>query len=241
MKKHLVALTAGVALFLATLWGAAEAGVIERTYLPIIVDVQGGSAPSATATQVVDGTATPSSTPSATASGTATLTGTPSATATVTTTATGTATSTPSATPTATVTATATPTMTRTASATPTATMTRTARPTATGTATPTNTPRATASSTPTKTPKPTATAKPTKTPKPTATATREPPGNCSTCAADVYNCSDFGSQEDAQACFDYCMEQVGYDVHNLDGDDNGIACESLPDVPFGGWVLRGP
>jgi len=155
VKKHLVALTAGVVLFLATLWGAAEAGVIERTYLPIIVDVQGGSAPSATATQVVDGTAT--------------------------------------------------------------------------------------ASSTPTKTPKPTATAKPTKTPKPTATATREPSGNCSTCAADVYNCSDFGSQEDAQACFDYCMEQVGYDVHNLDGDDNGIACESLPDVPFGGWVLRRP
>jgi len=229
VKKHLVALTAGVVLFLATLWGAAEAGVIERTYLPIIVDVQGGSAPSATATQVVDGTATPSSTPSATP----TLTGTPSATATVTATATATMTNTPSATPT--------PTMTSTASATPTATMTRTARPTATGTATPTNTPRATASSTPTKTPKPTATAKPTKTPKPTATATREPSGNCSTCAADVYNCSDFGSQEDAQACFDYCMEQVGYDVHNLDGDDNGIACESLPDVPFGGWVLRRP
>ena len=230
-----------VLLVLAGLWAAAGAEVIGRTFLPVIVGAGGGSVPPATATQVVDGTATPSSTPSATA--TTTLTGTPSATATVT--ATGTATSTPSGTPTLTATATAsstpsaTPTATATASATP--TMTRTARPTATASSTPTNTPRATASSTPTRTPKPTATAKPTKTPKPTATATRVPPGNCSTCAADVYNCSDFGSQEDAQACFDYCWDLTGRDVHGLDSDNDGEACESLPDVPLGGWVLRRP
>jgi hypothetical protein len=33
-------------------------------------------------------------------------------------------------------------------------------------------------------------------------------------------------------------MGQVGYDVHGLDADDNGVACEALPRVEFGGWVL---
>lgn len=220
MKKQLAALMAGVALFLATLWGAAEAGV-ERTYLPIIVDAQDGVRPTATATQVMDATLT--ATPSSTPSGTPTMT--PSSTVTVqaTLTTSATATSTPTGTPTSTA----------TASVTPSPTMTKT--PTATSTAT------KAATATPTRTPKPTATTKPTKTPKPTATPTRQPPGNCSTCAADVYNCTDFATQEDAQACFEYCMEQVGYDVHNLDGDDNGVACESLPMPPFGGWVLRWP
>lgn len=79
-----------------------------------------------------------------------------------------------------------------------------------------------------------------TSTPRPTATATRPSPGGCSTCSADTYNCSDFDTQAEAQSCFDYCMEQVGYDVHGLDADNNGVACEALPDVPgLGGWMLR--
>lgn len=100
----------------------------------------------------------------------------------------------------------------------------------------------------PTLTPTPTATTAPTaeptatNTPQPTATSTRQPPKGCSTCAADTYNCSDFDTQADAQSCFDYCMEQVGSDVHRLDADGNGVACESLPDVPtIGGWRLRWP
>lgn len=149
MKKWLVALTAGVTLFLAALWGAAEAGVIERTYLPIIVDVQDGVRPTATATQVVEVTSTP--TPSSTP------TMTPSATATVQATASATATSTPTGTPTSTA----------TASVTPSPTITKT----------PTSTATKAATATPTRTPKPTATIKPTKTPKPTATATRV--GDC--------------------------------------------------------------
>lgn len=37
-------------------------------------------------------------------------------------------------------------------------------------------------------------------------------------------------------------MAQVGYDVHRLDADNDGIACEGL--LPrevfgFGGWVFR--
>lgn len=74
----------------------------------------------------------------------------------------------------------------------------------------------------------------------PTATATLQPPGGCSICSYDAYNCSDFSTQAAAQSCFDYCMALVGYDVHRLDADNNGVACESLPLV-FGGWVFVWP
>ena len=68
-----------------------------------------------------------------------------------------------------------------------------------------------------------------TATPQPTATATAAPPGDCTICSYDAYNCSDFSTHNEAQACHDYCFAQVGYDVHRLDFDDNGLACESLP------------
>ncbi len=163
------------------------------------------------------------------------------ATATVTPTATGTPTLTQS--PTGTLTMTATPTKTATVTGTPTmtATATRTATATGTPTVTATVTRTATSTATPTRTATPTKTPKPTNTPRPTATPTQGAPGGCTVCSHDAYNCSDFQEQEEAQACFDYCMEQVGYDVHNLDGNENGIACESLSLPPFGGWVLRWP
>jgi hypothetical protein len=116
---------------------------------------------------------------------------------------------------------------------------------TPTNTAAPTNTPSSTpgATSAATNTPNPTSTNTPqptaTKTPQLTATPTDDPnpPGDCTICTSDVYNCSDFSTQAEAQACHDYCFDQVGYDVHSLDGDGNGIACESLPLVfTFGGW-----
>jgi hypothetical protein len=90
--------------------------------------------------------------------------------------------------------------------------------------------------SSPTKTPAPTSTVAP----PPTATATRQAPGGCSICSYDAYNCSDFSTQAEAQACFDYCWALVGYDVHQLDADGDGEACESLPLV-FGGWVFIWP
>ncbi len=196
------------------LWGAAgftQAEATGQVFLPAVIGGAGAPLGTATATETVAATASPT----ATASSTPTLM--------------------------ATATASATPTTTRTA--TPTATSSATPQPTSTATRTPTatSTTKPTATNTPTKTVKPTNTPTPTKTLKPTATATRQPPGDCSTCAADVYNCSDFEDQEEAQACFEYCMEQVGYDVHNLDGDDNGVACESLPVPPAWGWVLRWP
>lgn len=107
----------------------------------------------------------------------------------------------------------------------------------------PENTPTPTATNTPlpaTDTPQaPTATNTPympsvTPPPPPTSTATQSPPGNCTICTHDAYNCSDFNTQAQAQACFNYCWAQVGYDVHNLDADGDGEACESLPII----WVI---
>ena len=44
----------------------------------------------------------------------------------------------------------------------------------------------------------------------------------------DIYNCDDFEYQEDAQAKMEECLA-FGKDVNRLDGDKDGIACESLP------------
>lgn len=55
-----------------------------------------------------------------------------------------------------------------------------------------------------------------------------EAPSESYDCSDDNYNCSDFSSQADAQEVYNYCISEVGTDVHGLDGDDNGLACESL-------------
>lgn len=51
---------------------------------------------------------------------------------------------------------------------------------------------------------------------------------NCS-CFRNVYDCRDFRSQKEAQACFDLCRGQGAGDIHNLDSDGDGIACEWNP------------
>lgn len=45
-------------------------------------------------------------------------------------------------------------------------------------------------------------------------------------CSGNIYNCKDFKTHAEAQACFDYCGPR---DVHKLDRDKDGVACESLP------------
>lgn len=93
------------------------------------------------------------------------------------------------------------------------------------GTATPTSTiaivPTITA------TPTPTSTSTPTRTPTLTPTATQVV-GPCP-CSADTLNCSDFDTHDEAQACFDFCVSQGAGDIHRLDSDNNGVACEALP------------
>lgn len=48
-------------------------------------------------------------------------------------------------------------------------------------------------------------------------------------CGSDTYNCTDFSFHSSAQACFNYCTAAGAGDIHNLDSDGNGQACESLP------------
>ena len=43
-------------------------------------------------------------------------------------------------------------------------------------------------------------------------------------CYSNLYNCDDFSTQREAQDTFEFC----GEDVHDLDRDKDGIACESL-------------
>jgi len=46
-------------------------------------------------------------------------------------------------------------------------------------------------------------------------------------CGSNFYNCGDFNSQSEAQIVFDVCGG-VGNDIHRLDGDNDGVACESI-------------
>lgn len=106
----------------------------------------------------------------------------------------------------------------------PTAAPTSTITPTATTIPSPTFIPTVTATVT-TAPPQPTAT--PTEPPPPPA-ETPTPTPVCD-CSGNVYNCSDFTTQAQAQACYEYCIAQGCGDIHDLDRDNDGLACESLP------------
>ena len=45
-------------------------------------------------------------------------------------------------------------------------------------------------------------------------------------CDRNFYNCADFSSQAEAQSAYVYCG--TARDIHHLDADDDGIACEAL-------------
>lgn len=47
-------------------------------------------------------------------------------------------------------------------------------------------------------------------------------------CELDTKNCADFTTQADAQKVFEQCGG-TSADIHRLDGDGDGVACESLP------------
>ena len=46
-------------------------------------------------------------------------------------------------------------------------------------------------------------------------------------CSYNAYNCSDFSTHAEAQEVFEYCGG-VNNDIHVLDGDKDGVACEGL-------------
>ena len=47
-------------------------------------------------------------------------------------------------------------------------------------------------------------------------------------CSGNHYNCGNFSSWSAAQRCYEYCKSVTGMDIHRLDRDHDGIACESL-------------
>jgi hypothetical protein len=51
--------------------------------------------------------------------------------------------------------------------------------------------------------------------------------GGCS-CASDSMNCGDFSSWSAAQACYTSCLAAGAGDIHRLDGNNDGSACDSL-------------
>ena len=81
----------------------------------------------------------------------------------------------------------------------------------------------------PTMTPTVTETHTPTPTASPTVTPTETEAVVPCPCTGNVRNCSDFATQRQAQACYDHCWTPTTPDIHNLDSDDDGIACETLP------------
>lgn len=88
-------------------------------------------------------------------------------------------------------------------------------------------------SATPAPTPVPTPqTSTTTPTVLPTLTPTPEP--------QDTHNCSDFSTWREAQSFFE-SEGGTGSDPHNLDGNDDGVACQSLPGAPGSKSTSKSP
>jgi micrococcal nuclease len=49
-----------------------------------------------------------------------------------------------------------------------------------------------------------------------------------SDCSSNLYNCTDFKTHAESQSVFDSCGGAAN-DIHKLDSDGDGVACESLP------------
>ena len=63
---------------------------------------------------------------------------------------------------------------------------------------------------------------------KPSPPVEFTPPKGEIICSYNAYNCSDFKTQAEAQGVFEYCGG-ITNDIHRLDADKDGLACESLP------------
>lgn len=46
-------------------------------------------------------------------------------------------------------------------------------------------------------------------------------------CNINKFNCTDFATHNEAQSVYEKCMKEVEKDIHSLDADDDGEACES--------------
>jgi len=59
-------------------------------------------------------------------------------------------------------------------------------------------------------------------------TSARSTARGASECSANIYNCADFSSHSEAQLTYEKCLDETGRDVHDLDRDSDGVACEAL-------------
>lgn len=57
---------------------------------------------------------------------------------------------------------------------------------------------------------------------------TQQPSSYSCNCSGNQYNCSSFSIWIEAQACYEYCISLGRGDIHWLDDDNDGVACESL-------------
>lgn len=51
---------------------------------------------------------------------------------------------------------------------------------------------------------------------------------NVYNCSADIYNCTNFTTQIEAQKIYDYCKNHGAGDINQLDSNNDGKACEDL-------------
>lgn len=65
----------------------------------------------------------------------------------------------------------------------------------------------------------------------PVTSTTGTPPDPC-ICDQPTYSCSSFSNWSAAQACFNQCRITAGYDIHGLDEDGDGVACEMTIEGP---------
>ena len=50
-------------------------------------------------------------------------------------------------------------------------------------------------------------------------------------CTSNLYNCPSFETKREAQACFEHCEALGVGDIHWLDSDNDGLACECNPRI----------
>lgn len=48
-------------------------------------------------------------------------------------------------------------------------------------------------------------------------------------CSGDLYDCSNFTTRAEAQTCYQTCLALGSGDIHRLDRNNDGQACEALP------------
>lgn len=62
--------------------------------------------------------------------------------------------------------------------------------------------------------------------PRPTTNNSTEPSATTCDCSSNIYNCGSFRIQSEAQSCYKYCLNIGAGDIHDLDRNNDGNACE---------------